>query len=46
MTFTEKIVNRSARSELRKRRLPEAARENILSAAEALLIAEGPQSLK
>lgn len=30
----------------RKRRTPEAARENILAAAEGLLVAQGPQALK
>jgi AcrR family transcriptional regulator len=46
MSLIDKNVNNDTRAELRRRRHPEAARDNILAAAEALLIAEGPQSLK
>ena len=46
MTFVDKNINSETRTELRRRRQPQAARDNILAAAEALLIAAGPQSLK
>jgi AcrR family transcriptional regulator len=46
MHSADKNINREARTEPRRRRLAEAARANILAAAEAMLIASGPQSLK
>ncbi|HEY2048171.1 MAG TPA: TetR/AcrR family transcriptional regulator [Caulobacteraceae bacterium] len=46
MGLVDKNINSDTKSELRRRRQPEAARDNILAAAEALLIAAGPQSLK
>jgi AcrR family transcriptional regulator len=46
MTLTEKIVNNDSAPPARRRRAPEAARDNILEAAEAMLVAEGPQALK
>ncbi len=46
MAFVDKNVNSNLREPSRRRRLPEAARENILGAAEAMLISDGPQSLK
>ena len=46
MGLVDKNINRGTKAESRRRRQPEAARDNILAAAEALLIAEGPQSLK
>jgi AcrR family transcriptional regulator len=46
MSLVDKNVNKEAKPEVRRRRQPEAARDNILAAAEALLIATGPQSLK
>jgi AcrR family transcriptional regulator len=46
MGLVDKNINRDMRTELRRRRQPEAARDNILAAAEALLIEAGPQSLK
>jgi AcrR family transcriptional regulator len=46
MTSADKNVNKESRGPIRRRRLPEAARANILEAAEAMLISSGPQSLK
>jgi AcrR family transcriptional regulator len=46
MTLTKKNVNSVPSTEPRRRRLPKDARDNILAAAEAMLIADGPQSLK
>jgi AcrR family transcriptional regulator len=46
MTIIDKIVNKESAAHPRRRRAPEAARENILEAAEAMLIGEGPRSLK
>jgi AcrR family transcriptional regulator len=51
MAVVDKIVNKEldgdpAAPPPRRRRAPEAARDNILEAAETMLIADGPQSLK
>jgi AcrR family transcriptional regulator len=46
MALVDKIVNKESPPQARRRRAPEAARDNILIAAEAMLIAQGPQSLK
>ncbi len=46
MATIDKIVNREPAPEPRRRRQPGDARDNILAAAEAMLIAAGPQSLK
>ncbi len=46
MTTIDKNLDSELREPARRRRLPEAARDNILGAAESMLIAEGPQSLK
>ncbi len=46
MDIIDKNVNKTSAAEPRRRRQPEAARENILAAAEAMLIEAGPQSLK
>jgi AcrR family transcriptional regulator len=46
MTLIDKIVNSKLAEAPRRRRLPEAARDNVLDAAERMLITSGPQSLK
>ena len=46
MSITDKIVNISSGRPVRTRRNAADARENILAAAQAMLIAEGPQVLK
>ena len=46
MTVIDKNINKNAAAPIRRRRAPEEARENILVAAEAMLTATGPQSLK
>jgi AcrR family transcriptional regulator len=44
--YIEQNVSSDAAVTTRRRRAPEAARDNILAAAEAMLIATGPQALK
>ena len=46
MAVIDKNINKGSDSPQRRRRSPDAARENILVAAEAMLTATGPQSLK
>jgi AcrR family transcriptional regulator len=46
MALIDKFVNKELGEARRRRRLPEAARDNILDAAERMLITSGPQSLK
>ncbi len=46
MAIVDKVVNSENGPEPRRRRQPEAARENILAAAETMLVDSGPQSLK
>lgn len=46
MAVVDKNVNNENKEARRLRRRPEAARENVLAAAEAMLVASGPQSLK
>ena len=46
MIFVDKNVGKGRPDPRRLRRAPEAARDNILRAAEAMLITSGPQALK
>ena len=46
MTGIDNNINKRASGSARRRRAPEEARENILEAAEAMLMANGPQTLK